>query len=102
MSTPVEILPPITPAEMTSGDAPMVLALADLLPDAQGEIVIQSDGVGTVGIVTDQSVTASGTVAEHVTASGDMVAGYRYYALDGGLTLYCPSDTTLVLGRDVA
>ena len=90
------------PGEQSGQDDSMVLALADLLPDAQGEIVIHSGGIGRIDVITDRAITATGTTAEHVTAAGEDVSGYRFYTLDSGVTLYCPNDTTIVLGREAA
>lgn len=97
--TPIADEPSIAPREATET---VVLALQDLLPDSGGEIVIHGGGFSAVGVATDQAVTASGTADAHVTAAGEDVSGFRYYQLDGGLTLYCPADTSLLLGPDIA
>lgn len=83
-------------------DDTVVLSLQDLLPDAGGEVVIHGTGVGAVGVMTDSAVTATGTAEEHVTAAGENVSGFRYYQLEAGITLYCPADTSLLLGPDIA
>lgn len=75
----------------------VVLDLKDLLPDSGGEIVIRSAGLGIIGVSTAQTVTATGMSENHVTAAGENVSGFRYYQLDGGITLYCPADTSLRL-----
>jgi uncharacterized protein GlcG (DUF336 family) len=80
----------------------VILTLQDLLPDAGGEVVIHGAGVGAVGVSTDQAVTATGTADAHVTVAGEDVSGFRYYQLDSGITLYCPADTSLLLGPDIA
>jgi hypothetical protein len=74
----------------------VILDLQDLLPDSGGEIVLRGAGLGLV-ISTGQAVTATGTADGHVTASGEDVSGYRYYQLDGGITLYCEADASLML-----
>lgn len=79
----------------------VVLDLKDLLPDAGGEIVIHGSGLGMIGVSTQLAVTATGTAEAHVTAAGEDVSGFRYYQLDGGITLYCPAETSLVLGPDI-
>jgi len=85
-----------------TGNADMVvLALQDLLPDSGGEIVFRSAGIGLV-ISTGQTLTATGTAEGHVTASGEDVSGYRYYQLEGGITLYCQSDVSLLLNAVLA
>lgn len=72
-----------------AGDAPITLAFADLLPDANGEIVVMGADLGTqLSIVTDQRVCAEGVAEPHVTADGFDVAGLAYFAFEGGTTLY--------------
>ncbi len=78
----------------------VVLDLKDLLPDSGGEIVIHGTGLGMV-VSTSQTVTATGTAETHVTAAGEDVSGFRYYQLDGGITLYCPAETNLLLGPEI-
>ena len=79
----------------------VILKLEDLLPDPGGEIVVRSTGLEAIGVVTNLPVTETGTAAAHVTAAGEDVAGFRFYRLDGGPTLYCAADTSLVLGPDL-
>jgi hypothetical protein len=78
----------------------MVLSLRDLVPDAAGEVAIQSIGVPAVGIETGEQVaiTRSGGVGQHVTTAGDDVSGYRFYAFDNGMTVYFPPDTVVLIG----
>jgi hypothetical protein len=83
-----------------SGPGTVVLELNDLLPDSGGEIVLRMTGVGTLAVATDQAVAATGLAEAHVTAAGENVAGLRYYQLDGGVTLYCSSDTNLLFGAE--
>lgn len=77
----------------------MVLTLADLVPDAAGEVAIQSFGVPTVGIEAGEqvAVTGSGTVEAHVTAAGEDVSGYHFYAFDNGMTVYFPPDMLVLM-----
>lgn len=84
------------------GEGIVVLALQDLLPDAGGEIVIHGASLGAVGVTTDNAVMATGMADAHVTAAGENVAGFRFYQLDSGITLYCSADTSLLLGPDIA
>lgn len=76
----------------------VALDLADLLPDSGGEIVVRMSGMDTLTVTTDRAVASTGTVEAHVTASGENVAGYRFYQLDDGLTLYCASEASLLFG----
>ena len=87
------------PSMTPEGDT-LVLDLRDLLPDSGGEIVIHGAGLGLT-VCTGQVVTATGTAEPHVTASGEDVSGYRYYQLEGGITLYCLADASLLLQPDL-
>jgi hypothetical protein len=78
----------------------VVLELSDLLPDSGGEIVLRMTGVETLAVTTEQAVAATGLADAHVTAAGENVAGLRYYQLDGGVTLYCSSETNLLFGAE--
>lgn len=78
-----------------------MLQLNDLLPDSGGEIVIRTSGMDTLAVATDQGVAATGMAEAHVTAAGEDVAGLRYYQLDGGVRLYCSSDTHLLFGSEL-
>jgi hypothetical protein len=70
-------------------DMAITLAFEDLLPDANGEIVVMGDGFGTqLSILTDQRICAEGVADSHVTADGLDVAGLAYFAFEGGTTLY--------------
>ena len=35
------------------------------------------------------------STGQGVTAAGEDVFGFRHYQLDGGITLYCPAETSL-------
>lgn len=100
--TPDRPLAEDSPIAPRAAEDTVVLSLQDLLPDAGGEVVIHGVGLGAVGVATDQAVTATGTADAHVTAAGEDVSGFRYYQLDGGITLYCAADTSLLLGPDIA
>jgi hypothetical protein len=70
-------------------DMAITLAFEDLLPDANGEIVVMGDGFGTqLSILTDQRICAEGFADSHVTADGLDVAGLAYFAFEGGTKLY--------------
>lgn len=70
-------------------DMAITLAFEDLLPDANGEIVVMGDGFGTqLSILTDQRICAEGVADSHVTADGLDVAGLAYFAFEGGTKLY--------------
>lgn len=74
-------------------DSRITLSLGDLLPDENGEIVIQSDGDSLhLSIVTDLRVCDSGVSGEHLTADGVDVAGLYFFTFEGGTKLYFPAD----------
>jgi hypothetical protein len=83
----------------SSSEPIMVLTLRDLMPDSGGEVAIQSFGVPAVGIEASEAiaVTSSGTIGSHVTAAGEDVSGYRFYAFDNGVTLYFPPDMVVLM-----
>jgi hypothetical protein len=85
-------------ASAPAADDSLVLSIADLLPDAQGEIVLFNDaGLSALSIVGALPVTGSGIADQHATAEGIDVSGMAYYRFETGLTLYYPSDVTLSL-----
>jgi hypothetical protein len=77
------------PREEARGGAEVELELADLVADANGEIVFFNDsGFRSLAIRTDRSVVADGQAGAHVTAAGDDVTGFQFLTFDNGLTLY--------------
>jgi hypothetical protein len=84
-----------------TGGAEVQLALADLVSDANGEVVVFNDsGFRTMAIRADAAVTADGRVQKHVTASGEDVSGYNYVTFENGVTLYYPDGLDLILEPD--
>lgn len=80
--------------------AEVELRLADLVGDANGEVVFFNDSAfRTVGVSTDAAVVAEGRSGRHVTAGGTDVLGFNYVSFDNGLTLYYDSDIDLVVRR---
>ncbi len=75
---------------------PVRLELADLLPDASGEVVLFADDDLPVNIVTDQPVTEAGIAEAHVTDAGLDVTGLHFYSFESGLTVYSPTDVVIV------
>lgn len=68
---------------------PITLSLNDLLPDANGEIVIVSSGdTPTLSILTDLKICESGTAGSHITAEGVEVGGLSFYTFEGGTRVY--------------
>lgn len=73
----------------SAGDVPITLAFDDLLPDANGEIVVMGADLGTqLSIMTDQRICAEGVADSHLTVDGLDVAGLAYFAFEGGMRLY--------------
>ena len=76
------------------GDDTIALSLDDLLPDANGNVVLFNDaGVTEMSIVAERPVIDSGIAGEDAGMSGSTdVVGMAYYSFDSGPTLYCPLD----------
>jgi hypothetical protein len=80
------------------GDGLIALSIADLLPDAHGEVVFLNDaGLSAISILDAQPVIGSGISDHHTTAQGIDVTGMAYSTFETGLTVYYPSDVTLLL-----
>ncbi len=70
-------------------DLSVTLALADLLPDANGEVVILTEEDNPhLSIVTDLRILESGVSPDHVTAGGIDVGGLQYWVFEDGTRLY--------------
>ena len=81
-----------------TGAAEVELALADLVGDANGEVVVLNDsGFRTMAIRTEAVVAAEGRSQRHVTAGGEDVSGFNYVTFDNGVTLYYPDGLDLIL-----
>lgn len=84
-----------------TGAAEVELALADLVSDANGEVVLFNDsGFRAMAIRAEAAVIADGRAQKHMTASGEDVSGFNYVTFDNGVTLYYPEDLDLILQRD--
>jgi hypothetical protein len=71
-----------------SGDQ-FTLNLADLLPDANGEIVILNEGDDPcLNIITDLRLLESGIADAHMTDGGIEVKGLQYWVFEDGTKLY--------------
>ena len=71
----------------------LALSLEDLLPDANGNVVLFNDaGVTEMSIISEKPVVNSGIVGEQAAVEVGDVAGMVYYSFDSGPTLYCPLD----------
>ena len=75
------------------GPDQLALSLEDLLPDANGNVVLFNDaGVTEMSIVSEKPVVDSGIAGEQAESEIGDVAGMAYYSFDSGPTLYCPLD----------
>jgi hypothetical protein len=76
------------------------LVLADVVGDANGEVVVFNDsGYRALAIRTEAAVAAEGRAQKHVTAGGEDVSGFNYITFDNGVTLYYPAGLDLILDR---
>jgi hypothetical protein len=70
-------------------DLTIQLALADLLPDANGEIVVMNEGDDPqVSIATDLRILDTGVSPAHMTAGGIEVGGMQFWVFEDGTRLY--------------
>jgi hypothetical protein len=73
----------------------ITLSLDDLLPADDGSVIFDAD-VG-VTLTDTGAVAASGVAPPEARAGGMDVGGYQFVTLESGLTLYYPSDASLIL-----
>ena len=71
---------------------PLELALADLLPDPAGEVVVSAGTGVALRLKSDLPLRESGVAEGHMTASGVDVTGLFFYSFEGGVTVYSPED----------
>jgi hypothetical protein len=83
-------------------DMSVTLQLSDMLPDANGEIVILGDGADShLSIVTELRLLETGIAAQHLTESGVQVEGLTYWVFEDGTTVYHSHDVTLHLDHQI-
>lgn len=96
---------PFSPVAASMGEAApedlaVTLSLDDLLPDANGEVVIVSvGGEAALSIVTDERIRQAGMADGHVTADGFDVGGFAFCAFENGKTLYYSPDLNLTIAQ---
>jgi hypothetical protein len=92
------------PLDRVSGEEPpLMLALADLMGDANGEVVLFNDsGLRALGLAlgVDVAILEEGQAGRDVKAAGEDVSGFRYMRFDNGLKLYHQPDLDLILVRE--
>lgn len=77
----------------------ITLSIGDLLPDANGEVVIMGGGEpAQINLLTDQKLSGSGVAESHITLDGVDVHGLSFFAFEGGLKLFYPNHLDIVLG----
>ncbi|HVO03796.1 MAG TPA: hypothetical protein VMT54_16465 [Candidatus Cybelea sp.] len=82
-------------------DLTIKLALSDLLPDANGEIVVLNDGDDPeVSIATDLRILDSGVSPAHITAGGIEVGGMQFWVFEDGTRLYYSPGLSISLSQD--
>jgi len=87
----------------TAEQAEIELALADLISDENGEIVLFNDsGFRTLALRTNAAVVAEGRAQSHVTAAGEDVSGFKFVRFDDGQTLYFEEGLHLTLASGAA
>ena len=76
-------------SEPSLSDPEVILALADLIQDRNGEVVLFNDSqFNSLELSTDSALVDQGFVEHHVTAAGDDVSGFRFVSFDNGLKLF--------------
>ena len=82
-------------------DLTVKLALSDLLPDANGEIVVLNEGdEPQVAIETALRVLDSGVSPAHVTAGGIEVGGMQFWVFEDGTRLYYAPGLSISVSHD--
>ena len=82
-------------------DLTVKLALSDLLPDANGEIVVLNEGDDPqVNIETDLRVLDSGVSPTHTTAGGIEVGGMQFWVFEDGTRLYYAPGLSISVSQD--
>jgi hypothetical protein len=90
-------------AEQAAEEPTIVLSLADLVRDENGEVVLFNDsGLRALAVSTDATVVAEGEAGRYVTAAGEDVAGFRYLAFDNGLKLFYQPGLDLIIVQETA
>jgi hypothetical protein len=83
-------------------DLTIRLALSDLLPDANGEIVVLNEGDDpSVSIETELKVMDAGVSPAHVTAGGIEVGGMQFWVFEDGTRLYYTQGLSISLSPEI-
>lgn len=76
------------------------VAIADLLPDASGEVVLSAADGMAIALSTRETPVDAGVADHHVTACGLDVSGFGYYSFADGLTVYFPHHSQVTLSLE--
>ena len=89
-------------ADLSHDEMNVTLQLSDMLPDANGEIVIMGDGGDShLNIVTDLRLLETGIAAAHTTEGGGQVEGLTYWIFEDGTKVYHSHDVLIHLDHQV-
>lgn len=98
---PVRVPAPTPTGSPAGEEPPVLLALADLVGDERGEVVLFNDsGLRALTLATRSRAVEHGETGRHVTAAGEDVSGFRFVRFEDGLKLYYPPGIELVLVSD--
>ena len=82
-------------------DLTIKLSLSDLLPDANGEIVVLNEGDDPqVAIETELKVLDAGVSPAHTTAGGIEVGGMQFWVFEDGTRLYYAPGLSISVNQD--
>src|SRR3954471_16271242 len=82
-------------------DLTIKLALSDLRPDANGEIVVMNEGDDPqVNIETELRVLDAGVSPAHTTAGGIDVGGMQFWVFEDGTRLYYSPGLSISVSQD--
>ena len=77
---------------------PVTLDLADMIEDANGEVVLFNDShLTAMAVRTGANPIEKGDSGQHVTASGADVAGFHFISFDNGVKLFYQDGLDLVV-----
>ncbi|MET1025914.1 MAG: hypothetical protein ABWY00_02005 [Dongiaceae bacterium] len=97
---PVKMMPGTAASSLD--DLSVTLQLSDMLPDANGEIVILGDGADSpLNIVTDLRLLETGIAVSHMTEAGVQVEGLTYWVFEDGTKVYHSHDVTIHLDHQI-
>ena len=89
-------------ADLSDEEMSVTLQLSDMLPDANGEIVIMGGGGDShLNIVTDLPLLETGIAPAHTTEGGVQVEGLTYWIFEDGTKVYHSHDVLIHLDHQI-